>query len=514
MVLIEHDGLPDKDKGMIRFMRWPRARIIVGELLLFSAAAVARWDAGEGRLDVLALIFICAWALSLALNDKYTHKYPQRYLPYLIASHLKAGISMALVLWVLGRIFGRVMAPPGVLWKGFLLFSMADALVSLFWRRVRPASGAEALGTRLSPKKSNASLGYPSMKTVSGPWEACRSLGSVFTEFIEKNLPDVPSRSCQVLLEREFRSADQRQTEPSAVSLVVSGIRLNDVRRLNKFFISCAHRLQLGGYFAGRYLPLENAEKRLRRRYRGFLYIPAATLHFIWRRAFPKIPRLNALYFFLTKGKKRVFSKTEIWGRLESCGMRVATEATGEGEVCLLAQKVADPVLYQRPSYYPLISLARIGLNGTIIYAHKIRTMYPFSEFLQKRIYEAHSIRTTGKFADDFRITRYGRFLRKYWLDEIPQIWDWWCGDIKFVGLRAMSRHYFSLYPKDFQDLYLKVKPGLFPPIFSESTAGFEQIVEVEEKYLESYLERPVRTDIRYFLTTVKDIFIKGVRSH
>lgn len=514
MVLIEHDGLPDKDKGMIRFMRRPKARVIVGGLLLVSAAAVARWDAGEGCLDVLALIFICGWALSLALTDKYTHKYPQRYLPYLIALHLKAGISMALVLWVLGRVFGRGMAPPSVLWKGFFLFSMADALVSLFWRQARPSSCAETPGTKPSPQNSNTPSGYALMKTISGPWEACHSLDTALTEFIEKNLPDVKGRSCQVLLGKEARSADRRQAEPPAVGLVVSGIRLNDVRRLNKLFLSCAHRLQPGGYFAGHYLPLENTEKRLRRRYRGFLCVPAAILQFIWRRAFPKIPRLNTLYFLLTKGKNRVFSKTEIWGRLESCGMRVRNETAGEGEVCLLAQKVADPIPCQKPSYYPLIALARVGLNGTIIYAHKIRTMYPFSEFLQKRIYEAHSIRTTGKFAGDFRITRYGRFLRKYWLDEIPQIWDWWRGDIKFVGLRAMSRQYFSLYPKDFQDLCLKVKPGLIPPIFSESTAGFEQIVEVEQKYLGSYLERPVRTDICYFLTTVKDIFIKGVRSH
>lgn len=498
----------------MRSMRKSRIRIATGGLLLFAAAAVARRDAGEGRLDVLALIFACAWALSLALTQKYIHKYPQRYLPYFIASHLKAGISMALVLWVLGRVFGQGMAPPGVLWKGFILFSSADALVSLFWRRAQPASGAETPGTRPSLQNSNAPSGYALMKTVSGPWEACRALDTALTEFIEKNLPDVKSRSCQVLFGKESRSADRRQAEPPAVGLVVSGIRLNDVRRLNKFFLSCAHRLQQGGYFAGRYLPLENAEKRLRRRYRRFLYHPAAFFQFIWRRAFPKIPRLNALYFFLTKGKNRVFSKTEIWGRLESCGMRVTTESAGEGEICLLAQRVADPVPCQKPSYYPLIGLARVGLNGTIIYAHKIRTMYPFSEFLQKRIHEAHSVRTTGKFAGDFRITGYGRFLRKYWLDEIPQIWDWWRGDIKFVGLRAMSRHYFSLYAKDFQDLYRKVKPGLIPPIFGESTAGFDQIVEVEQKYLESYLKHPVRADIRYFLATVKDIFVKGVRSH
>jgi len=487
----------------------------MGWLLLFAAVAAARWASGEGRINVLVLIFICAWVFSLALTDKYTHKYPQRYLPYLIASHLKAGISMALILWVLGRVFERGMAPPGVLWKGFLLFSMADALVSLFWRRARPSSGVETPGMRPSPKNSNAPSGYALMKIVSGPWEACRALDTALSEFIEKNLPDVRFRSCLVLMRgKEGRPADEQGNEPPAIGLVVSGIRLNDIRRLNKFFLSCVDRLEVGGYFVGRYLSIENAEKILRRQYKEILYYPASALHFLWRRVFPKIPRLNALYFFLTKGKNRVFSKTEIWGRLESCGMRVTTESAGEGEICLLAQKVGDPVPYQKPSYYPLIALDRVGLDGRIIKAHKIRTMYPFSEFLQKRIYEAHSMERTGKFASDFRITRYGRFLRKYWIDEVPQIFDWWRGDIKFVGLRAISRHYFSLYPKEVQDLYVQVKPGLVPPIFSETTAGFDQIVDVDWKYLQSYLEYPARTDLRYFFNTIKDIIFKGVRSH
>jgi lipopolysaccharide/colanic/teichoic acid biosynthesis glycosyltransferase len=195
--------------------------------------------------------------------------------------------------------------------------------------------------------------------------------------------------------------------------------------------------------------------------------------------------------------------------------MRVVSEATaGEGELFLIAQKAADPIRTRRPSYYPIIALERVGLGGHIIRAHKVRTMYPFSEFLQQDIHEAHSLGTTGKFAGDSRITRYGRFLRKYWLDETPQILDWWRGDIKLIGLRAMSRHYFSLYPPEFQALYLKVKPGLVPPVFGESTRGFQDIVDIERRYLESYLRRPVRTDIGSFLGTLHDIVLKGVRSH
>jgi lipopolysaccharide/colanic/teichoic acid biosynthesis glycosyltransferase len=139
--------------------------------------------------------------------------------------------------------------------------------------------------------------------------------------------------------------------------------------------------------------------------------------------------------------------------------------------------------------------------------------MFPFSEFLQKRIFEDNGLASTGKIANDFRLTEYGRFLRKYWLDELPQIFDWLRGDIKLVGIRATSRHFLSLYPGNFLDLYVQIKPGLIPPVFGESTNGFDQIVEVEMKYLQSYWKQPFRTDVRYLTQTFTDIVFKGIRS-
>jgi lipopolysaccharide/colanic/teichoic acid biosynthesis glycosyltransferase len=193
--------------------------------------------------------------------------------------------------------------------------------------------------------------------------------------------------------------------------------------------------------------------------------------------------------------------------------MRVLTESKGDGELYIIAQRITLPVQNKIPSYYLLAELEKVGLDGKIIRTHKIRTMFPFSEFLQARIFEDHGLAPTGKFANDFRLTDYGSFLRKYWLDELPQIFDWLRGDIKLVGMRATSRHFLSLYPKEFYDLYIQIKPGLIPPIFDENTNGFDQIVDVELRYLKSYWEQPIRTDIRYFFQTFRDIVFKGVRS-
>jgi hypothetical protein len=80
------------------------------------------------------------------------------------------------------------------------------------------------------------------------------------------------------------------------------------------------------------------------------------------------------------------------------------------------------------------------------------------------------------------------------------------------VGIRAMSQHFFSLYPDDYKKLYLQIKPGIISPIFDEKTAGFEDIIKIEKEYLESYKKNPILTDIKYFIITVKHI-LSGVRS-
>jgi lipopolysaccharide/colanic/teichoic acid biosynthesis glycosyltransferase len=190
----------------------------------------------------------------------------------------------------------------------------------------------------------------------------------------------------------------------------------------------------------------------------------------------------------------------------------VVAESSGEGDRYVIARRDALPVQGKRPSYYPVIALEKVGLDGRVMRLHKLRSMFPYSEFLQKRIYEEHGLTSTGKFANDFRITKFGKFVRRYWLDELPQVFDWLRGDIKLVGMRATSPQYLSLYPREVTDLYVEVKPGLVPPIFDESTNGFDKIVEVEHTYLKRYLAAPIRTDVAYFFRTWRDIFRKGVR--
>ena len=511
-----------------------KIRVLIGFILLFLSAALAGVIIGGGRIEIMVSIAVLAWLPSIFLTDKYVHKYPQRYLSYLIASHLKAAGIMAFFLWIFGKITGPIAAPHDVLWTGYIFFVFIDALVSVPNRReisdkpfsvVSSSPSKENIPDNKSTDSDYTTKGFSSIDAQAIVNQIRPKLEKPLVEFIEKHLPGNQGGIGEVLVCGDITTTDD-QSKPGQVGLLVGLTRINDVRRLNRFLQYCLKRITMGGYLVVSYTPLESVERNLKRRYKGVLYWPAFILHYIWYRALPKIPWLDTLYFWskiswldtlylsIIKRRNRVLSKAEVWGRLSFCGMQVIAESNGDGEKHLIAQLVEIPVQDKRPSYYPIVALKKVGLDGEILHTHKIRTMYPFSEFLQKRIFEENGLASSGKFNNDFRLTEMGKFLRKYWLDELPQIFDWLRGDIKLVGMRATSPHFLSLYPRNLLDLYVQIKPGLIPPIFDNSTTGFEQIVEVELTYLRSYWDQPFRTDVRYLFQTFTDIVFKGIRSH
>ena len=139
--------------------------------------------------------------------------------------------------------------------------------------------------------------------------------------------------------------------------------------------------------------------------------------------------------------------------------------------------------------------------------------MHPFSEFIQEDIYNQNKLNEKGKIEDDFRLTFWGKFLRKYWIDEIPQLYNFIIGNISLIGPRALSKHYFSLYPKDIQNLRVKIKPGLIPPYYADMPKSFDEIIASEEKYIVRKRKNPFRTDLTYLIKSVYNIIIKGARS-
>lgn len=301
--------------------------------------------------------------------------------------------------------------------------------------------------------------------------------------------------------------------ESGALTNYINLHRLNDFRFLNKYILEVHDKLQKNGKFVGQVDTLEIERRRFyNRRLPGFLLRILYFLHFCYARVMPKLPVLQKVYFSISRGKNRPLSKAEVLGRLYYCGFQVKATHEAREHFYFIAEKVREPQT-ARPTYGPIIKLKRIGLNGKTIYIRKFRTMHPYSEYLQEYIYQNNKLQDNGKFNDDFRVTAWGRVLRKYWLDELPQIYNYLKGDINLVGVRALSEHYFSLYPKDLQQLRVQFTPGLVPPYYVDMPKSFDEILSSERKYLLKKKNRNFLVDDIYFCNAFFNIFIKKARS-
>lgn len=289
--------------------------------------------------------------------------------------------------------------------------------------------------------------------------------------------------------------------------------RVNDIRYINKFFEAVNSKLPVGGIFAG-CVETKNLRKRqILDKYPKGINYGIYFLEYIFKRVFPKLWGIKKIYFFLTQGNNRVITRAETLGRLISCGFRIKEQKNINGNLYFVAIKEKKPSFPESATYGPIIKLSRVGKGGRMITVYKIRTMHPYSEFLQDYVYKQNNLELNGKFKDDFRISTFGKILRKTWLDELPMIYNLLKGDLKIVGVRPISKHYFNLYSTQLKEKRILYKPGLVPPFYADLPQTLDEIMGSELKYLEAYEKQPLLTDIRYFLKAVKNILFKKARS-
>ncbi len=298
-----------------------------------------------------------------------------------------------------------------------------------------------------------------------------------------------------------------------SLKLFINIHQLNDFRRINRYFLEVHRSIYNGGYFVGMVDTIETYYKYFFRKYPAILAKILYPFSFLVKRVFPKLPGLKHLYFSLTRGKNRAISKAEALGRLYFCGFKIVSLREIDDRLYYIAQRVKTPSIDRNPSYSPVIKLKRVGYGGEIMTIYKLRTMHPYSEYLQEYIYENYDLQENGKFANDFRITEWGKIFRRMWIDELPQLINFLRGDLNLVGVRALSRHYFSLYPEDVKKLRIQFKPGLVPPYYADMPKSFEEIVESERRYLLAKKEAPLTTDLKYFFKAFYNIFFKKARS-
>jgi lipopolysaccharide/colanic/teichoic acid biosynthesis glycosyltransferase len=302
---------------------------------------------------------------------------------------------------------------------------------------------------------------------------------------------------------------------PSELNKAIINLKIvNNIRYINKFLETVNTKLQDGGIFIGCCETNSQRHHRILQKYPIGIRHLILFIDYIYNRVFSKIYFIKKIYFFLTKGRKRPLSKAEILGRLVSCGFEIRYCKDIDNLLFFKVRKVRIPCYDYNPSYGPILKMKRIGKKGRLFFVYKLRTMHPYAEYLQEYIYNENKLQAGGKFKDDFRISKSGRFLRKFWLDELPMLYNFVRGDVKLVGVRPLSQHYFSLYPDDFQKIRINYKPGLIPPFYSDLPKTLEDIIESEKLYLQKYDNKPFLTDLKYFFKAIKNIIFNKVHSN
>jgi lipopolysaccharide/colanic/teichoic acid biosynthesis glycosyltransferase len=290
--------------------------------------------------------------------------------------------------------------------------------------------------------------------------------------------------------------------------------KVNNFRQINKQFEEVNCKLSDGGILMGSFETFKCRAKTKFINERPVLKKLYCGLDFILNRVIPKLPYLKKVYFFVTKGKDRLLSKAEVLGRLVSCGFEIIEYESVDGLHYFAAKKVKEPSYDMNPSYGPLFKMQRVGKNGKIIGVYKFRTMHPYSEYLQDYVLKLNGYAESGKPANDFRLVPWGKSLRRFWLDELPQLINVVKGELKLVGVRPVSERYFQDIPKDIQKLRLTQKPGCIPPYVAlNRKASVESVLQAEKEYLEEKIKNPYFTDTKYFFKAIYNIVFKNKRS-
>jgi Undecaprenyl-phosphate galactose phosphotransferase WbaP len=154
----------------------------------------------------------------------------------------------------------------------------------------------------------------------------------------------------------------------------------------------------------------------------------------------------------------------------------------------------------------------RIGRDGQPFYAWKFRSMVQNAEVaLAKHLAVNPEARAEWnldhKLRDDPRITKIGKFLRKTSLDELPQLWNVFRGEMSLVGPRPIVEAEISKYAENFE-LYTKVKPGITGmwQISGRNDTSYDERVEHDAFYSRNW--SPF-LDIYILARTIKVVLLR-----
>lgn len=136
-----------------------------------------------------------------------------------------------------------------------------------------------------------------------------------------------------------------------------------------------------------------------------------------------------------------------------------------------------------------VFSQERVGLNGRTFKMYKFRSMVVNAEELKKKLASLNEMSgPVFKIKNDPRVTTIGKFLRKTSLDELPQLWNVFKGEMSLVGPRPPLPSEVNLYNPQHRKR-LAVKPGItcIWQISGRNDVDFDQWMEMDAEYVDRW---------------------------
>jgi len=208
--------------------------------------------------------------------------------------------------------------------------------------------------------------------------------------------------------------------------------------------------------------------------------------------------------------------RPRLTARLGTCCRRGADAAIALVALVLLAPvlaAIAIAIRLDSPGS-PIFRQRRLGLDGQPFVVNKFRTMTDTADPERHRQYIRELIaqgrgaaqedlggETIFKLAIDDRITRVGRVLRRWSLDELPQLWNVVRGEMALVGPRPVVPYEAEHYP-DWYHQRFAVSPGLTGlwQVSGRNERTYEEMVALDVEYAQ---RRSLRLDITILVKTI-----------